>query len=505
MKLMKLTLSDKQLNLFYWPIILGLWLAQGWYSLASTNQIRFEELSESVRNVFWLQNGAIYDGLSSNIGWYSILLAVYNLFGFHLHTAKIIRLGLHLISLLSLSSLLKKYLGVKKAWLPLIAIGLSPTLLFFNLLQGGFGFDLQYFPICLWLVATLDFSKPRSAILKQVGLWSLSMLASTSYPAFIFYLPVLGLIYLSKLIKAQKGKSAYFVIKHILISSLSFFTPLLIGLSLLKDNSISILFNDPQTNNSGIFRGGGTMTSPQTFPQLFSTINNGIKVTFHDLFNSAQSYYYEPVRVEFSHLATAAALGLVLLFSLLLFKNKKWLWPALFGWLLIVLGLIGGSFSGWFPGIRRTTPALAGFYILFAGVWGLSFQFKNKVKTILSLIGMGSCLIIFLHHVKVFPNNLAGLAHPSRHNEGACFSIVPHSPSQSLAVLVSRIQQDPRLIMEDLNGSPIDCRLHEIYAAVAGSCYWNKSDCPQILGFDGITQTYIPLKIELWETYYFSH
>jgi len=505
MKLRKLTLSNKRLNLLYWPIILGLWLVQAYYSLISTNQIRFEELSESVRNVFWLQNGAIYDGLSSNIGWYSILLAVYNLFGFHLHTAKILRLGLHLISLLSISSLLKKYLGVKKAWLPLITIGLSPTLLFFNLLQAGYGLDLQYFPICLWLVITLDFSKPKQAMVKQIGLWFLSMLASMSYPTFLLYLPILGLIYLSKLIKAKNDKSTYLIIKHTLISVISFFAPLFIGLSLLKDISISILFNDPQTNNSGIFRGGGTMDAPQTLPEFSSAITNGLKASFHDLFNSAQSYYYEPVRVEFSHITTTMAVIIILFLSIFILKNKKWRIATIFAWLLIILGLIGGSLSGWFPGIRRTTPALAGFYILFAGVWGQSFQFKNRVKTILGLIGVGSCLIIFLHHVKVFPNNLAGLAHSSRHNEGACFNIVPNSPSQSLAVLVSRIKQDPRLIMEDLNGSPIDCRLHEVYAAVAGSCYWNNLECPQILGFDGETQTYIPLKIELWETYYFSH
>ena len=62
-----------------------------------------------------------------------------------------------------------------------------------------------------------------------------------------------------------------------------------------------------------------------------------------------------------------------------------------------------------------------------------------------------------------------------------------------------------QLWLVDAQGNQIDCRLHEIYAAVASSCYWNKLNCPDISGFDEKTGKYIPLKIELWENYYFMH
>ena len=86
--------KDNRTLLLYWSLPLVLFALQLVYTTNSTNQIRYEELAESVRNVWWLQNGTIYDGVSSNVGWYGTLLLVYKFFGFSIFTAKYFRLVL---------------------------------------------------------------------------------------------------------------------------------------------------------------------------------------------------------------------------------------------------------------------------------------------------------------------------------------------------------------------------------------------------------------------------
>ena len=176
---------------WYWLLIIFIGLFQLVYTLRSTNKIRLEELAESVRNVYWLQNRTIYDGISSNVGWYGTLLIIYNLFGFTLFTAKYFRVFLHFVSLLCLGLIFDKYFEKKRSWLSLIVIGLSPALLYFNALQTSFGVDLQYFPICLYLLLTLDFAQPVRAGIKQFFLGLLMMIAAMSYPTFLAYIPVM--------------------------------------------------------------------------------------------------------------------------------------------------------------------------------------------------------------------------------------------------------------------------------------------------------------------------
>ncbi len=136
----------------YWGVVLFLFFVQLLYALNSQSQIRYEELAESVRNPYWIQNRLVYDGISSNIGWYATLTILYNIFGFSLFIAKFYRLVFHLVSLVCLALVIKKLIPVKKSWLSLLAIGLSPTFLYFNTLQTSYGLDLQYLPICLYLI-----------------------------------------------------------------------------------------------------------------------------------------------------------------------------------------------------------------------------------------------------------------------------------------------------------------------------------------------------------------
>src|SRR3990167_8315260 len=193
--------KNKNISLVYWFIPVGLFLFQLVLTLRSMNQIRFEELMESVTSVYWFAHRSVFYGAYTNVGWYAILLFIYKLFGFTLFTAKYYRLILHLVALFSLAALLRKYLGEKKALIPLIVIALSPTVLFFNTLQATFGTDLQYFPILLYWVDRFTFKKTLMEGAKQFFAGAFAMIALMSYPTFVYFLPVLFLFYF---IKAKK-------------------------------------------------------------------------------------------------------------------------------------------------------------------------------------------------------------------------------------------------------------------------------------------------------------
>jgi hypothetical protein len=51
--------------------------------------------------------------------------------------------------------LLKRWMGSERAWLPLVAIGLSPTQLYFNNLGTSYGTDVELFPVVLFVIASI--------------------------------------------------------------------------------------------------------------------------------------------------------------------------------------------------------------------------------------------------------------------------------------------------------------------------------------------------------------
>ena len=99
-------------------------------------RLTYEELAESVRNPFWLSQHDLYDGTSGNIAWYALCLVHYRIFGFSLALAKAIRIGLFAVSLVCAVDLLRRFLP-GRTYLPMaLAIGLSPTLLYYNTYQA---------------------------------------------------------------------------------------------------------------------------------------------------------------------------------------------------------------------------------------------------------------------------------------------------------------------------------------------------------------------------------
>jgi hypothetical protein len=476
----------------FWVVAAFLFLAQLFFTVNSLGQLRYEEVAESIRNVFWLQKSFIYDGVSSNVGWYGLLLIVYNIFGFSVNIAKIVRLFLSLISIFSLAILLKKYLGDKAALVPLIAICLSPTMLYFNTLQASFGIDLQYLLICLYLVDSLNSANKNAFFIKESLLWLLAMIAWMSYPSFIFYLPVIGILYLRNLLVIKK-LSLLFV--HMAFSVTAFILPLLAAFLLISDKNLLIY---DHVVGSGIFRGGGTFVpSVQMFFYNFGKL-------LSDIFIQATSYHFDLHSTEFSGIYPAIAVIFVLIFSIWLAVKKNQIrFLLLLIWVSILFEVIFANLTSGAPGMRRNTSLLAFIYALYTIGWYYLFvEFKANF---LRVLGLFLLLLIPLHHLLVFPGNVSHLndRSPFRYE---LFSQIDNNPTKTLDKLVAASQNREIQFSCRYNGdNPGQCQYAEIYAAIAGSCYWNHLNCQLVKGYDSKSGSYIYLNPDLWRNYYWSH
>lgn len=488
--------KNKLIAIFYFFTPFVLFIFQYILTVSSTNQIRYEELAESVRNVFWFTKGLIYDGVSSNVGWYIILNGVYTFFGFSLFTAKFFRLFLHLFSLLSLAILLKKYLGLKKAFLPLVAIGLSPTLLYFNTLQVQFGIDLQFLPIIILLIISINYKNKFKAFLLQFFAWVLSALALMSYPAFIYYLPPLAIFYFLITKKGVENKIS--LLKNLALSVFSFLLPLTAIFIFVKNRELLIF--DPVVK-SGIFRGSGKFYF--NFDYVYKNLIN----LTADLFNKGRSYYFELTSSDFSGFYPVISVFVVLIISILLLRKREYRIFLLSAFFVIISSLIISSLTSDpsnNPGIRRNTSVLAGFYFLFCVSWAyvLSKDWKKKViKYLLVFI----LILIPLHHLLIYPVNLKGITNKSPNQYSLWFSTA-ESPQESLGLFTKNVQrEDLRLNCMDTLGKPTHCRYNEIYSAVSADCYFNRLNCKEILGYDLKTKEFIPISTEVWQNYYWEH
>lgn len=458
----------------YWSLPFILFIAQVIFTLNSLNQIRYEELAEAVRNPFWLQNRFIYDGISSNIGWYSLLTAVYNLFGFHLFTGKIIRLILQLVSLFALGFILKKYLGTKLAIVPFITIGLSPTLLYFNTLQTSYGIDLQYLPIVLYLL-----------ISKQIMGWGIAMIAWMSYPTFFYYLPAIFYWFRPK------------VLKNLLFNLVAFLTPLIVGILYIKNRDLLIYDG---RSGSGIFRGAGVLGFNL---ELFA---NNFKHNLVNLFSNSFGYNFELTKVEFSDFYPVLSILAIVFVVFKLWKKKKTFHlPIILMLSVLFLNILIADFSvDPTSGMRRITGIVAAIYGLFTLAWYFvnSKAQKDKRKRIGLILIL---LLLPLHHIIVYPINLFHLKDLSVFREPIWLS-VENSPAKFLDGLIDHVQkQNLSLVCQGQKGEIFGCRYSEVFAGVAGACLWNRLECHDISGYDPKTKGFIPLSLDTWNSYYLDH
>ena len=482
--------------LAYWSLPLLLAGVQYWVSSTSMHQIRYEELAESVRNVFWLSNRLVYDGISSNVGWYGTLLIVYKLFGFSLYSAKFVRLGLHLLGLLCAADILRRCMDVRMAIVPLLVIGLSPTLLYMNSLQTSYGTDLPYAAICLWLLLSV---RPNSRSPLELGKTFLcglvAMVAAMSYPTFLLYWPSLLLVSVWWIRRqAAAGSAVRWRIWQALSAIAGLAVPLVIASAYLV--TPSLLFLDPVTG-SGLFRGGGHLGfNPAMIARsLFAVLT--------DLLRHGRTYYFEVTRPDFSGALAIPGLICVGLTTIYLWRKRKVDTPILLAaLLLLVVNLVVPNLStdeG--AGIRRSTGIVATYFTLFTLTW----YFHRTASSMIWLrrIALFACLLVPIDSALKLPSLLHDLASHSKWRDRDWFALAS-TPTKSLESLLDQVDKGQALSCHD-ELRIIPCRYQEVYAAAAGYRLWNNRSTADIRAFDSKTGRDIILTPSLWTSYYFRH
>ena len=451
---------------------------------AAWNRFQYEELAESIRNPFWLSNHSIYDGVSSNIGWYGFMAAFYRVFGFALASGKTAKLLIWIVAIFFLIDILRKFLSWSRLWLPLFLISLSPTLLYFNTTQASYGIDLPFAIICLSI--TLRISKTRKPIILCAILGMVSAWASMCYGTFLFCIPSLGLTLLTFYRKPA----------GILLGALVFIlVPILSSLYLEHP---ALLFNDPKTQ-AGLFRGGGGAMVLD-----WQVLITGLSQTCTDLFSGGTSYYFPLHSVEFGGALGLLCFLLLSFSSVLIFlRQPKLRVPIAIGTLLIVLSLVIPNLSEKLPGLRRNTPALAGFYAVVVLLWLGSTQ-VGLIKWKTRLIQF-SVFLLLLHHLIGFSGLYWQLSEESLVLREPWLKIAI-TPRESLEIWKNKIEKGQPLSCEPTDSHPVpNCRYSELFAALAADQYWNQKKTPKVMAIDPNTKNEIELRTKLWDDYIFSH
>lgn len=486
----------RTIEILYWALPLALAGVQLVVTIASTNRILYEELAESVRNVFWLQHGLIYDGKSSNVGWYATLLPVYKTFGFSLFTAKFVRLALHLVGLYCVAALLRHAMGPKTAIVPLILIATSPILLYFNTLQTSNGSDLPYAAICLVLLLSIRFQALTIVDLaKTFACFAVVMWAAMTYPTFLLYIPSLLLVLIWHFKKSGGRLSVARTGLQVLVGIAGFVVPLIATLIFLR--TPALLIHDPQTG-AGLFRSGGKIGFDP------SVLITSLGIVLRDLFVRGESYYFELTRSDFTGALASMAFGFVCATSIYLFRRKRGDQLILFAAvLLFLISLIAPNLSmAGHQGLRRCTGVLAAFFVLFAVAW--NFYLNSDFKKVwVQRLGILVCLSLPLNNVLCLPSLLSTVR--AKTDYAYPWFETRETPAASLEDAVSETAKGAALSCFDPQNRDLPCRYQEIYAAIAGYRQWNGLEKIDVKAYDWKTGTDIVLTPTLWTEYYFPH
>lgn len=501
-----MTMTSKEYinRYFYYIVPLLAFLLQLLMSLNSFNQLRFEELIESVQAPFWLDNRLIISGLHVNVGWYALLAAVYNIFGFSLHSGKIIYLVMTLFSNFALFYLLRRFFTVLIASIILLTIVLSPTYLYMNVLNLHWALTFHILIAILVLLYLLDFAKKKLSLVMTGAIFFLMMWGWLSYQAFVFYIPSLIIFYWLKYRLHPWGVKAHpRGVKLAIVAAIAFLLPLLMLFIYVDNRHILIADNEA---GRGLFRGGGRFEiSQEVFAAAWTDF-------ISDFFITGVSHHYEVKLAEFSLLFPVITLIFmaIVLYKLVSIdtKMKKFILLA-----LLVIGFDTAVFSTTsdlgMPGMKRVTPMLFSIYFLWVVVWwGVE---KRKIirpsfggRGIGGIWGMRVVLgLLMVHHLIVYPVNLAAIREPSPFRVDDWFDT--NDPQMSVSKYVESAQQrDLELDCRQFVAKGMGCFYDFIYPAVAGSCEWNNLGCHKILGYDLRTNQFIPLSIDLWQRKYWE-
>src|SRR5262245_5652325 len=438
----------------YGALVAVLFAAQAAFTFAGLERMWYEELADFVRSPFWFSHRLVYDGASANVAWSGLLVLTYKAFGFSPYASKYLRLALQVPYLVCSALLLLRWLGPRRAWLPLIAIGLSPTALYFN--SVCYGIDLQLFPIVVWLIVRASDERGLAPFL-QFAIGCVAMFACLSYPAFLMYVPVLLAFYLWTRRRRPVGE----LIAALAVVAIGFLTPLVAAYAYLQNRS-AFLF-DPSVGGAGVFRGGGNEIALNA-----AEMAKAIGVVLQDLFVRGSSYYFALPHVEFSGLIGVASAWAILVAALVI----AWNWkpsrvPLALAAALCMSAVVVPSLSQHLPGLRRSTGFIAAAYVVFACVWAAPVPAGLRAVPVWA--GRIACVLLVAHHLLVFAPNRNYLRAETGKVHDPWFNRFG-SPAESIQIWVNDWVQKGRPLPCE---SPTPCRYAEIYAALAGYMQWN--------------------------------
>ena len=457
-------------SILYWLIPLVLFGMQVLMTFNSFNQIRFEELIESIQAPLWFTKGQVIAGTHTNIGWYAFLLLIYNLFGFTLNTAKFALLGISLVSLICQAIIVRRFFSTITGALILLTLGFSPTLLFFTSQNLHLGVGLQMVPVFILLLMLLNFRKKWVSLMLTILIFSLAMIALLFYAPFMFYIPAIAIFWLRKY-RVYKVNAMYLA-----VALIAFLTPLIFGFLFVQNKEILIF--DPQTG-TGIFRGGGRLSlSYETFSQSLGGAIN-------DFFIKAVSYHYEVRRVDFSDIGFITFIIVITIITIIYRKEKSSRFYINLTLLIIGFNLlvIGATSDYAIPGMKRSTPILASVYIVWVICW--YYLIKVKVKSLkLKIAGLLVLSLLTIHHLFVYPINLAHIKDISSFADKQWFAM-EDNPQRSLDVMVKKLQKEDLI----LDCRPYllrftSCEYTFIQSALESACLFNHLKCHKIKTYE---------------------
>ena len=444
--------------------------------------------------MWWLDQRLVYDGVYTNVGWYGTLLIIYKLFGFSIFTAKYVRLALQLAGLFAVASLLRRAMSPAAAIVPLVLIGLSPSLLYFDSVQTSYAMDLSYAAICLWLIVSINFAAPGwRDFTKAFAGGLIAMVAMMSYPAFAFYVPSLMLVAIWLIKRSGAQTVSRSTVRLFAAEVVGVALPLVAAFVFVRNSQLLVF--DPYTK-AGLFRAGGQLgLDPGLFWRAVTTV-------LHDLFVQGHSYYYEVSKPEFAGwLALAGLAGMLGTIAYLLASR-----PASHGIItalvLLAISLIVPNLSiEGEPGLRRCTGVLAAYFALFTIAW--RFYVTAPRRTLWMNAGLVLCLLLPLDSALKVPSLVddEGSKSVFRNND---WFVAPRGPADAMDHFVDLVDHGEALSCPmDADERLVPCRYQEIYPAVAGYRKWNGLPPIDIHARDWKTGHDIVLTPYLWLDRYY--
>lgn len=458
---------DRFLTILFWGTVFIVTIIQYMFVRNSNWRIGYEELAESIRNPYLFANRYVYDGVSSNVGWYAFLSGTYRIFGFQVFLAKYVRFAFTVLSLFCLALSVRKWLKPWPGLAVLLTVGLSPTLLYFNTLAIHFGIDLMVMPVVFCIGTIFLRREGRFTALLTLPYFLVLTVLITVYPVFVFYLPAAVIFPVTGFMAGSR--------RH--VSPVISIGGLILGVSvpwvLLSQwlRNAQLLWYDPATGG-GVMRGGGSI--------IFDigtavSVMNGITV---DLLFRGKSYYLDVPFGEFSFVMPAVAIAL----SAIVCAR---VWPAVPGTLrrfIILLGIgtmisiIASLFTidrSTMPGVRRVTPLVVFLYALYFVAWKYQEVFRQRLGNIrlLPLI----LLMVPLHHLAVLPANFRAVS--ERYPFSYDFFIGRTRDPEAVFRNIFSIVEQTDAVLPCRRVHRRACDPDIVYSAIAANCLWNRQSC----------------------------